>query len=159
MSSSAAQFGEEDITSLSELIWGSVLGLAVHRSDEPVELLPGETLVGCVQITGSWDGAVTLECPTSLARRVSAIMFGLNEEDTTLEFTQDALGELTNMMGGNIKSSLLPELSSLGLPTVVNGDTYSARVTDTRLVTRIAFTCLDQPFVVTLWNSPDIPDT
>ena len=152
------QFGEQDITSLSEVIWDSILGLKVCRATRgPGDLPPSETLVGCVHITGGWEGAVTLECSISLARKVSAIMFSLNEEAATREFIEDALGELTNMTGGNIKASLLPGLSDLGLPTVESGTLYSVRIPDTRLVTRLVFTCLDEHFVVTLLEKTSQP--
>ena len=151
------QFAEQDITRLSELIWDSILGLKIHRAvQRPEDLAPRETLVGSVHITGRWHGAVTLECPVSLARKMAGIMFGLDEKDTTLDLSVDALGEIINMTGGNIKASLLPGLSELSLPTVRSGDMFRGRMPDTCLVTRLDFACLDEPVVVKLLekNSP-----
>ena len=62
---------------------------------------------------------------------------------------QDAMGELTNMTGGNVKA-LLPEGCRLSLPTVVEGSAYTARVPGSELVTSVGFKCQGSPVVVRL---------
>jgi len=74
-------------------------------------------LAGCVHISGEWEGAVTLDCPSELAKKVASIMFSLTEDELSSDLIQDALGELTNMTRGNLKS-LLPEPCYLSLPAV-----------------------------------------
>jgi CheY-specific phosphatase CheX len=143
-------FAEKEITSLTETIWLSTLGLAVERIAElPPEVSRQRTLMGCVHISGEWQGAVVLHCPMPLAQRLAQIMFSLNGQAPTLEDTQDALGEITNMTGGNIKA-LLPEPCSLSLPAIVEGEDYTLRVPGTCLVSRLVFQCQDAAFVVSL---------
>ena len=74
-------------------------------------------LVGRVEITGQWEGAVTIDCDAELAARIAAVMFGMEDGGAEPDEIRDALGELANMAGGNIKS-LLPAPSQLSLPTV-----------------------------------------
>src|SRR5712691_9554787 len=113
------QVVDSDICQVVEGIWSSVLGLEVRRGDEPAKRNGKHGfLTACVQITGLWEGAVTLDCSAALARRTAAIMFGVSPEDASLDEIHDALGELTNMTGGNIKT-LLPGPCQLSLPAVV----------------------------------------
>ena len=75
-------------------------------------------------------------------------MFHLEEQSAGPEDLQDALGELTNMTGGNIKS-LLPEPCRLSLPTVAVTN-QSFRIPGSDLVTQVAFKCNGHIFQVSL---------
>jgi CheY-specific phosphatase CheX len=68
---------------------------------------------------------------------------------------QDALGEITNMTGGNIKA-LLPGACHLSLPAVVEGTSYTIRVPSTRIVTRVPFECEGMHGAVSIMTA-DIP--
>jgi chemotaxis protein CheX len=130
-----------------------VLGLDVRRVEE--SSMPGRrTLTGCVQITGTWEGAVTLDCSAALARRVAGIMFGVSPEHAESGEIQDALGEMTNMTGGNIKN-LLPSPSLLSLPSVTEGLDYTVSVPGGRLIGQVAFDCLGEPLRVSLLERDD----
>lgn len=144
---------ESEVRSSIETIWTSVLGLDVNPG-RPVTMGGGEPdlLTGCVQITGAWRGAVTLDCSSDLAREAAAIMFGIEPRQVDQEQIQDAIGELTNMIGGNFKS-LLPEPCQLSLPAVTEGTDYAFRVLDCRQVLRLSFACNDAPFQVTVAQS------
>src|SRR5947208_686603 len=97
------KIAEDEIRQSVEDLWSSVLGLAIERrqaSSFP-DTSPG-LLTGCVEISGAWQGAVTLDCGPSLARQAAAIMFGVDPGDTSYDQVQDALGELTNILGGQV---------------------------------------------------------
>ena len=143
------QFMESEITEYTESIWSSTLALDVEPSAKTFEPKGKEnTLAGCVQITGTWEGTVAIVCPMNLAKKVSAIMFGIDENEAGDEEIQDAIGELANMTGGNIKS-LLPEPCYLSLPAVAITD-HGFRVPGSKLVTQINFACDDNLFMVSL---------
>jgi len=143
------QFIEKEICEYTESIWKSILSLDV----KPAQNGSGDSennyeLAGCVQITGAWNGTVTMHYPMALAKQVAAIMFDLHGEPVENELIQDALGELTNMTGGNIKS-LLPEPCFLSLPAVAV--TKSAmRIPGSELVSKITFQCNGENFQVSL---------
>ncbi len=66
------QFAEEEIASLAETIWGSLLGLPVEcLGNAEVDMSGGQTLTGCIHITGRWEGALVLQSPAALARGIS----------------------------------------------------------------------------------------
>jgi chemotaxis protein CheX len=139
-----------DIHQITQSIWKSVLGFDVQsRSLAEVPLQEEHTLASCVQITGAWEGAVALQCSTQLARQVAGAMFNIAPENASIEEIQDALGELINMTGGNIKA-LLAEPCLLSLPTVVEGSNYTLRIPGSVLVSQVAFSYQGLPFLVTL---------
>jgi chemotaxis protein CheX len=142
------QFLEEEISQVASTVWESVLGIGlVRRLDVPTA--PGPVVSGCVQFTGAWEGACVIECSADFARRAAGTMFGVEPSAASVADTQDAIGELANMTGGNVKA-LLPEPCRLSLPTVVDGTDYTTRVPGGELVTTVAFDCDGGSLVVRL---------
>lgn len=142
---------EQDIAALIDEIWLTTLGLATHRVPTATAGLPADvdTLDGLINITGAWQATVALQIPRPLAERVAAAMFLLEGTSPTAEDMQDAVGELTNMLGGNIKA-LLEGDCHLSLPAVVEGRGYTVRVPSSHVAERVAFECDGHPAVVTL---------
>jgi chemotaxis protein CheX len=147
--------GHELIDEIVETIWASTLGLTVRPCDQ-VALPAGNAgfQTGCVQITGAWEGAITLSCADGLARRAAALMFSIDLDDVTTEHVHDALGELANITGGNLKA-FFPEPCYLSLPAVVDGTDYAFRVLASRVLARAAFQCQDAPFQVVVLERVD----
>jgi chemotaxis protein CheX len=143
------QFAEADVYQLVESVWASVLGLEIQSSEEREIISQTPALAACIQITGAWKGAVALHCAAPLARHVAATMFGLEPGDITPIEIQDALGELVNMLGGNLKA-LIPEACHLSLPAVVDGTDYSLRIPGSFPINCMAFYCQEQPMLVTI---------
>jgi chemotaxis protein CheX len=142
------QFLEQEISQVANIVWESVLGMSlVRRADLPPA--PERAVAGCVQFSGAWEGAVTIETSADFARQAAATMFGVNPEAASVADTQDAIGELTNMTGGNVKS-LLPEPCHLSLPTVVEGTDLSTRLLGCEPITSVAFDCHGSQLVVRL---------
>jgi chemotaxis protein CheX len=75
------------------------------------------------------------------------------DEAPSGEEIRDALGELTNVIGGNVKA-LFPGPSALSLPTVAVGSDYDLGVIDASATRTVSFTCDGQPLVVTLFEGP-----
>jgi len=69
---------------------------------------------------------------------------------------QDATGELSNMVGGNVKA-LLPQPSRLSLPSVVEGKDYNLRIPGALCISRMVFESQGSPFVVTMHAREDGP--
>ncbi|MFN8545611.1 MAG: chemotaxis protein CheX [Candidatus Binatia bacterium] len=144
---------EEAMFQIAESVWSEVLGLQVQPA-------PGgggpsdatDTTGGCIEISGAWHGAVSLHCPVELARTAAAIMFSLAPEAATASDVEDALGELVNQIGGNLKA-LLPGPCQLSLPVV--GANAAAWVAGARLVHRIVLECEGQSLVVALLERGD----
>ncbi|MGE0042047.1 MAG: chemotaxis protein CheX [Vicinamibacterales bacterium] len=139
-----------EIAVLTEDIWLSTLGLPAHpREDWQQEALCGATFDGIINITGDWQGTVLVQVARPMAVRIAQIMFELGDAEPGRRDLQDALGEITNMTGGNIKA-LMPGDCHLSLPAVVEGSDYSVTTPGTRVVSRVVFECEGQPAVVNL---------
>lgn len=142
------QFLEQEITQVASTVWETVLGLNLVRCESaPTE--DDRVVAGLVQVTGAWEGALTIETSADFARQAAATMFGLDPDAASNEDTQDAIGELTNMTGGNVKS-LLPEPCQLSLPIVVQGRELTAKLMIGEIITSVAFECHGAPLVVRL---------
>jgi chemotaxis protein CheX len=107
----------DDVQMVVEEVWSSFLG-----AEEPLlPAAPAELSVGwsaAVTVSGEWHGMVSVELPTGLAEEVTRRMLAVDE--TFDEDVADAVGELVNMIGGNVKS-LMPGPSVLSLPVVAAG--------------------------------------
>ncbi|MBT5549088.1 MAG: chemotaxis protein CheX [Nitrospina sp.] len=145
---------EAEICQYTESIWKSILDLDVKKTEEEFCPLGGESiLAGCVHISGEWEGVIALDCPIELAKKVASIMFKVTDDEVTSDLVQDALGELTNMTGGNIKS-LLPEPCFLSLPTVTMTQ-HGLRIPGSKLETSVNFQCWGYKFKVSILKKAD----
>lgn len=142
----------EVVAQITHEIWSALL-----MADGAPELLPGELggseVVASVHITGEWDGTVCLSCSHLAARHVSAVMFGLADKDLTTDDINDAVGELVNVVGGNIKS-LVPSPSVLSLP-IVTGNGREVVPGHLELAQEVRFSWMAEPIVVSVWANPD----
>ncbi len=136
----------DQVRSVIQNIWSSVLGLQVTGA-EAVSELHGDYLTSCVHITGGWSGALTIGCPVELARKAAALMFGMELTETGDSEMQDALGELANIAGGNVKS-LLPPGCGLSLPTVAQGHDHKFVVPNSKVVGLTAYVCEGHVMIV-----------
>ena len=143
---------EEEIHQIVHSIWMSILDLEIRldsSADRRLREGGGRTLTGCVQLTGDFEGAALLDCTGKLAQRVAGVMFEEHPDALSIAEVQDALGELTNMIAGNIKP-LLSGSSRLSLPSVVEGADYTLIVPGSKALLQVGFTCEQEPLLVTL---------
>lgn len=109
----------EDLARITADVWRDVLSQEIG----PADASDAGELTGCIQITGAFRGAVVLTVPRSVARTAAAAMFALDEPAIGADEERDAIGELTNMIGGHVKS-MVAGPSYLALPAVVPGSDH-----------------------------------
>jgi chemotaxis protein CheX len=143
---------DEQIVGITQAVWTSFTGKVIRSVDDQVVADTDDVTVGCVAVTGEWQGCVLLACPAQLARAAAAAMFDRPAEELTDDEVADALGELTNMIGGNIKS-LLPGPSLLSMPAVTVGASYTVRIPRAVLVNRVALACEHLRLTVSIWQT------
>ena len=108
---------EETVQSIAQEAWSALIG-----HEEFLVPLPGgppdDAISSWVDVVGPWTGTVVLTCGRSTAEQLSRELLKehappvIDDEDL-----EDALGELANVVGGNVKA-VLPGPSALGLPEV-----------------------------------------
>jgi chemotaxis protein CheX len=144
---------------LAELIgqvWDSFI-------DEPVALeptsAPGEPgqieadgrAVASVSITGPWNGHLTIALSQEAAVLVAASLFELEAGEVSISEIADAIGELANVVGGNVKA-MLPEPSTLSLPQVVI-DAHTVTLYSAVRQTSATVSWREHLIDVTLWQA------
>ncbi|MCL2541333.1 MAG: chemotaxis protein CheX [Nocardioidaceae bacterium] len=115
----------DDVAFVVDEVWRSLLGdeEGLDRLDHPGHALDHRvgTWTGAVSVTGEWRATVTVELGADAAGPLAARMLALpDDEPPTDADIADAVGELVNMVGGNVKS-LMPGPSALSLPLVAAG--------------------------------------
>ena len=141
----------EQLDEVIHTVWQTMLGQDVC-SVPPVnpwrdDGVPG--MMACIQITGAWEGAVTIECTAELARKMAEDMFGMEPGEAEDEEVLDALGELVNVVGGNVKA-LLDGGADLSLPAVTSGVDYRVVVPGSTETCQLGFDHAGHPIRVGL---------
>ena len=144
----------EDLLEVVSATWSSFLGdesASLLRPNDDVAT-PDERASGCVTIRGGWNGAVILELSPRLARVAASGLFGTPEDALEAEEIGDAVGELVNVVGGNVKG-MLPGPSELSLPSVTVGTGFSVHVPHAAAALRVGFSWCGEPLVVRVLQS------
>lgn len=147
---SGAPAGLEALTAVVRDVWSAYL------SDLDVDPAPAEDptppgLTGTVTVAGAWEGRIELTCSPAAARAAAATMLLSDDGALTDRDVHDALGELTNIVGGNMKS-LVPSPSRLSVPEVGTAD-LPRQAGRARLVAEAAFTWTGEPVAVRIWTT------
>ena len=106
-------------------------------------------MTAAIHITGTFHGGIRLHCTTAVVRRAASIMFGRPEGELAVEDDRDVIGELANVVAGNIKA-LIPGTNSISLPTIVEGEDYRVSTVEVRSVDNVAFELDGEPVIVTV---------
>lgn len=119
-----------DIADIVGQVWSSFLGeekpLLPTYDDSGSVFGADRAWSATVSITGGWDATVTLEISERVALDLTRLMLGADLDDADDAgdgddgLVADAVGELVNMIGGNVKA-LMPGPSVLSLPVVAAG--------------------------------------
>jgi CheY-specific phosphatase CheX len=144
------------VHAIVEQVWSSFLGEEeplLPRFDAPSAFPADDVWSGAVSVHGGWTGTVTIELSAAVAQSLTRLMLALGEEPLDDGDVADAVGELVNMVGGNIKS-LMPGPSALTLPGVAAG--RAAHATDVATVARFDALWCGEPVRVSV-HAPQPP--
>lgn len=97
----------------------------VREENAPVH---SEGVVALIGLAGDWAGTGAFRCSADMAMRISGLM--LMQEFTAVDQdVLDAVGEITNMILGNVKTTFEETLGPMGLsiPTVIYGRNFTTR--------------------------------
>ncbi len=108
---------EQDIRDVTESVWITMLNVTAEPRSSSAGAIQEPFWTGTVRMSGAWEGAVTIVCSQGLAREMAVALFALESTEPSEDEVRDALGELANMVGGNIKA-LLPGPTNLSVPRV-----------------------------------------
>jgi chemotaxis protein CheX len=127
----------EDLEAVVMSVFTTMMGLEVQPSPEPCPGLSG-MLTAAVYLTGEWEGAACIHVEPGQACAFAGRFLGMPAPEAVGDDVRDVMGELANMIGGNLKCTLAPGLR-VSVPSVTDGAEYSLRVCGARLVCRCGF--------------------
>ena len=136
---------------------GDVFRTMLQLEVEPVEAPwpPEDDLVNVIiHYAGAWKGALLLECTREQACFFMGRLLGIEPPEELNDDVRDAVGELANMIAGNLKPVLPPGVA-LSMPTLVEGTDYALRILGGNLAGMLAFYSPGGVFWVTLIEAPE----
>jgi len=100
-------------------VFETMVFMDLEESGESAPQIEGDSLLGSITFSNALEGCLAVRCSMSCAKIVAANMLGLESD----EEIGDAIGEITNMVMGSVKSRATSEAAELqvSIPTVVRG--------------------------------------
>ena len=139
---------EETLAQIVESVFTTMMDLEVSISETPW-IHDGDRLTSFVLLTGKWTGAVLFECNRWQACQFAGRILAMDPPSAVDDDVLDVLGELANVIGGNLKCAM-PAGVHLSMPTVMEGSDYGLRICGLQVQERLAFDCADGHFWVSV---------
>ena len=147
------EVNESDLTEMVEQVWMSYLDpegvnplIPNYDENQPSEVHSS------VSISGSWHGHVVYASSTLAARRAAAAFLAMGEAEVSDDDVSDVLGELANIVGGNVKA-MLPTGAFLSLPMVMLAPQSATKYPSAVRISGIYGTWEGEPVSVSMWHS------
>ena len=126
-------------------VFDTMLSLKLESIDAvTAESLDGIRNVGSVSFAGDATGMVSIHASDSFSREMAAEMLGMEvEEIEGDEEIRDMMGEMGNIVGGNLKSAFTDAglLCALSTPSFTSGTDFSIEALNMENYERFAFRC------------------
>ncbi len=147
------EVNENDLAEMVEQVWESYLDpeginplIPTYDENQTSEVHSS------VSITGSWNGHVVYASSTTAARRAAAAFLAMDASEVSEEDVSDVLGELANIVGGNVKA-MLPPGAQLSLPQVMLAPEATSRYPNAERITGVYGMWEGEPVSVSMWQS------
>jgi chemotaxis protein CheX len=127
------------IEQIVQSIFSSMLGMEIRRSEGSGSEC-SETVIGTIHIAGTQPISVVLGVTDEVASATAAAMLQLPIASASEDDKKDVVAELTNMIGGNLKS-IMPSPSYLSLPTVVAGRDLGVQISGAEVIDDVLLDC------------------
>lgn len=144
---------EVDIARVAEDVFQTMLGLEVEPVVAASGLEPSGSLTASVHFAGDWKGAVLIQCGVPQALVFTSLLMPGLKPSSVDDDVRDAMGEIANMIGGNLKP-LLPRGVVLSMPSVVEGSHYAVHFCKGKRVETVRFASFPGPFSITFAHIP-----
>jgi chemotaxis protein CheX len=147
------EVNENDLAEMVEQVWESYLDpeginplIPTYDENQPSEVHSS------VSITGSWTGHIVYASSTTAARRAAAAFLAMDASEVSEEDVSDVLGELANIVGGNVKA-MLPPGAHLSLPQVMLAPEATSRYPSTERISGVYGMWEGEPVSISMWQS------
>ena len=144
---------ESDLAEMLEQVWVSYLD---PEGINPLVSTGDESQLSevhsSVSISGAWTGHVVYASSALAARKAAAAFMAVGPEEVSQEDLSDVLGELANIVGGNVKA-MLPAGCFLSLPTVVLAPDTASYYPAAERISGLYGTWDGEPVSISMWQS------
>jgi chemotaxis protein CheX len=106
-------------------------------------------IVSAIFFAGGWKGAILIEFEEPLAFDITAHLLKIDRPHQIDGDVRDAIGEVVNMIAGNLKPTM-PADTHMSMPAVVQGGDFKVSVVGSNQHDRITFCCADGAFSLIL---------
>jgi len=126
-----------------------------------IELIPAEqhlaeaeigAISSVLRYTGPCEGVMLIECTRGLAFTFTARLMSIDLPEEIDANVLDSMGELVNMIGGNLKG-LMPEETSISTPVVMLDSERDALLASSKRLSRVCFNAGAEHCCVSLLTS------
>ena len=144
---------EGDLAEMVEQVWVSYLDpegvspLVVHGDNKQ-----SSEVHSTVSITGSWHGHLVYASSQYAAKKAAAAFLAMEPDEVSQEDISDVLGELANIVGGNVKA-MLPAGCFLSLPTVVLAPDTASYYPAAERISGLYGSWEGEPVSISMWQS------
>ncbi len=124
------QLSDRIIEATSEIFTTMVMmEVEVEESSQLEGNILKDSITGLIGLAGNYKGVVAIHLPQAIACEITSQFLGV-EVDGINDDVEDAVGEIANMLGGNIKSFLSESGKDidLSLPSTISGSEYEFQV-------------------------------
>lgn len=135
-----------ELAEIVEYVFRTMACLEVTESDRSWSPA-GDRLTATIHLAGDWPGVLALECGHQQACAFAARFLSVGKPGKVDDLVRDVLGELCNMIGGNLKCVLAGGLK-LSMPSVVDGADHNLRICRSGTRERLVFECVEGVFSV-----------
>lgn len=125
-------------------------GMEVDSSPYPFSNSPG-AIDSLLYYIGGANGSLVLECSRSVARAFAERVTGQPAQSLDDDDVRDAVGELVNMIGGNLKA-LLPGDTAISTPLVCTSTQELPLQKGATLISSLDFRCDFGQFRLSLYR-------
>jgi chemotaxis protein CheX len=110
---------------------------------------PAQRVTSSVYLEGAWNGAVALQCNRGQACQFAGQFLAADPPQEVDDDVRDVLGEIANMIGGNLKATMGTDVR-LSLPSVIDGSDYGLHVCGSAVSNSVGFRYSGGEFLVTV---------
>jgi chemotaxis protein CheX len=151
----------EAIRAATHEVFSMMLNLELTAGEvfvEKEEAEPASGVVSLIGLAGPWVGSGSLSCTAAFACKIAS-HFLSTEYAAINEDVLDSVAEVTNMIIGNVKTSLEDRLGAMGLstPTVIYGRNFQTRSSGNQEWTVVPFLLGEDRMCVQMCLTPN-PD-
>ena len=143
-------------------LFDTMLSLDVDLCDrEPFNGLEDFRVMGAVDFAGGVHGSIQFQVSKTFARMMTAGMLGKDlEEVQDIDTVKDVIGEMTNILGGNLKAAFCDTGldCKISTPSLTVGQDFNIEILNMDRYERFAFKLNDHDILVEVCVKIDEPD-